>query len=58
MLDLAADPKEMRVVACEADDIPIPTTIDRDQEVSVRDPAAQRDEMKLGVTELRDPLKR
>ncbi|HKB28480.1 MAG TPA: hypothetical protein VKC59_05615, partial [Candidatus Limnocylindrales bacterium] len=32
--------------------------VDRDEEVAVRDPAAQGDEMELGVAELRDPLKR
>jgi hypothetical protein len=58
VLDLAADAEQMRVVPGEPDDVPIRPAIDRDQEVAIRDPAAERDEMELGVAELRDPSKR
>jgi hypothetical protein len=58
MLDLAADAEQVRVVAGEPDDIPIGPAVDRDQEVAIGDPAAERDEMELGLAELRDPSKR
>jgi hypothetical protein len=58
VLDLAADPEEVRVVAGQPDDVAIRPAVDRDEEVSVRNPAAQGDEMELGVAELRDPPER
>jgi len=58
VLDLSADPEQVRVVAGQADDVAIPPPVDRDEEVPVRDAAAQGNEMELGVAELRDPPKR
>jgi len=55
VLDLAADAEQVRVIAGEPDDISIRPAVDRDQEVAVCDPAAERDEMELGLAELRDP---
>jgi len=58
VLHLSADPEQVRVVAGQADDVAIPPPVDRDEEVPVRDAAAQGNEMELGVAELRDPSKR
>jgi len=58
VLDLAADAEEVGVVAGQSDDVAVRSTVDRDEEVPVRDPAAQGDEMELRVAELGDPSKR
>jgi hypothetical protein len=55
VLDLAADAEQVGVVAGQADDVSVRAPVDRDQEVAVRDPAAERDEVELRVAELRDP---
>jgi len=55
VLDLPADAEEVRVVAGKSDDVSVRPAVDRDQEVAVGDPAAERDEMELGVAELRNP---
>ena len=41
VLDLAADAKQVRVVAGQADDVALAVTRDRDQEVPVRDAPGQ-----------------
>ena len=58
VLDLAADPEEVRVVARKPDHVAITTACRLDEEVPIRDPAAQRSEGQLRVGELRDPLHR
>ena len=44
VLDLAADPQQVRVVAGQAEDVPVARTRRGDQEVPVRDPARERHE--------------
>ena len=56
VLHLAADPEQMGVVAGEPDDVAVVGAGDRDQEVAVRDAAAEGREDELAPGQLRDPL--